>query len=225
MLGMLAFLLPLVPGGGGSGTDLDRMVRIAASPIAYRLGWLGWQITAATDLLLAYALVRATPATTRARRLAVLAAGLVVLAVMPDQSAQYLLVTRGVELAQEGAAHADPTDFIAFERMIFPLTSGWAALLYTLSAVGWALVLREVGIWSRLLARLSGPMLVLFLAISVAPVLPAAIRPKPELVGAGNALAFTVLEVWFGIVWWLMRAGQPPSPRAPKGMSATSLPS
>ncbi|MFO0737395.1 MAG: hypothetical protein U0270_16005 [Labilithrix sp.] len=206
MLGMLLFLLPLVPGGGGAGTDLDRMIRIAGSPIGYRLGWLGWQITAVSDLLLAAALVRVTDPGTRARKLAIATAAFVVLAVIPDQTAQFLLVTRGYELARMGAEARDTTDFIAFEDMMFPLTSGWAAVLYTLGAIGWALVLREVGIWSRALARLSPPMLVLFCAISVAPILPLAIRPKPELIGAGNALAFTVLEGWFVLVWWLLRS-------------------
>lgn len=205
MLGMLLFLLPLVPGGGGAGTDLDRMIRIADSPIGYRLGWLGWQVTAVSDLLLAVALLRATEAGTRARKVAIITAVFVVLAVIPDQTAQFLLVTRGFELAKEGAAYRDPTDFIAFESVMFPLTSGWAAVLYTLGAIGWALVLREVGIWNRVLARLSPPMLVLFAAISVAPILPLAIRPKPELIGGGNALAFTVLEAWFVFVWWLLR--------------------
>lgn len=204
MLGMLLFLLPLVPGGGG-GTDLDRMLRIADSPVAYRLGWLGWQITAISDLLLAAALVRVTSARSRARRIAVVTAGFVVLAVIPDQTAQISLVTRGFELAREGAPYRDATDFIAFENMMFPLTSGWAAVLYTLGAIGWALVLREVGIWNRALARLSPPMLVLFSGISIAPILPLALRPKPELIGIGNALAFTVLEAWFALVWWLLR--------------------
>jgi hypothetical protein len=115
------------------------------------------------------------------------------------------LTTRGFELAKEGAAYRDTTDFIAFENMMFPLTSGWAAVLYTLGAIGWALVLREVGIWNRTLARLSPPMLVLFMAISVAPIVPLAIRPPPELIGAGTALAFTVLEAWFVLIWWLLR--------------------
>lgn len=208
MLGMLLFLLPLVPGGGGAGGELERMTRLADAPVAYRLGWLGWQITAVSDLVLAAGLVRATAAGTRARTMAVAAAAVVVLAVIPDQAAQYLLVTRGYELAKMGAEYRDTTDFLAFEAMMFPLTSGWAAGLYTLGAIGWALVLREIGLWNRLLARLSAPMLVVFAAISVAPLLPLAVRPKPELIGAGNALAFTVLEGWFFVAWRLARASR-----------------
>jgi hypothetical protein len=196
MLGMLAFLLPMVPGGGGEGGDLERVMRIAATPLSYRLGWLGWQITAVSDVLLAIALLRATPAGP-ARRAAIFQLVFVLLAVVPDQTAQLLLVTRGVDLARDAAARRDPTDFLAFEAAMFPLTSGWAAILYTLAAIGWAWTLRASGRWNRVLAYLSPPMLLLFLAISIAPVLPASIRPSDERIGAGNAMAFTILAAWF----------------------------
>jgi hypothetical protein len=201
MLGMLAFLMPLVPGGGGPGDDLARVIRIAGSPVAYRLGWLGWQITAASDLVLAAALLRMTTAGTPPRRIAIVAAILVVLAVIPDQTAQLLLVTRGVELAREGAQQANATEFLVFEDVMFPLTSGWAALLYTLGAIGWALTLRASGLWSRPLAWLSTPMLALFVAISIAPILPVEVRPNPALIGGGNEVAFTLLEGWFVAAW------------------------
>ena len=70
---------------------------------------------------------------------------------------------------------------------MFPLTSGWATILYILAAIGWAATLRAGRRWSRLLASLSPPMLLLFIAISVAPVLPFVIRPSGELIGTGNA--------------------------------------
>ena len=195
MLGMLAFLLPLVPGGGGEGGDVDRVMRIAASPLAYRLGWLGWQVTAASDIVFAIALLRASGE--RARRAAVVQLILVVLAVIPDQGAQFMLVTRGVELARAAAASGDPSVFIAFENTMFPLTSGWAALLYTLAAIGWAYTFRLSGRYNRTLALLSPPMLTLFLAISISPVLPLALRPRGEVIGAGNAFGFMLLEIWF----------------------------
>lgn len=205
MLGMAAFLLPLVPGGGGGGDDVARMIRIAESPVAYRLGWLGWQITALSDIAFAVALLRITKPGTRPRSLAIVSAVFVVLAVLPDQAAQFLLVTRGHELAVEGARVRDATDFLAFERVMFPLTSGWAALLYTIAAIAWALTLRARGTWSKLLARLSPPMLGLFVLISIAPIVPPGLRPSPELIGAGNAVGFTVLEVWFIAVWLVVR--------------------
>jgi hypothetical protein len=205
MLGMLAFLLPLVPGGGGSGSDVDRVLRIAASPLSYRVGWLGWQITALSDVVLAVALVRAHEVGV-ARRAALVQLVLVLLAVVPDQGAQLMLVTRGIELARAAAASGDASPFLAFEERMFPLTSGWAALLYTLAAIGWAVTLRAGGRWSRALATLSPPMLLLFVAISVAPILPEGVRPKSELIGAGNALGFALLEGWFVAALLAVRA-------------------
>ena len=194
MLGMLLFLLPMVPGGGGAGGDLERVVRIAASPMSYRLGWLGWQITALSDVLFAIALLRA-PWAPRGWAIAQLV--FVILAVIPDQGAQLLLVTRGIDLAREAAATGDVSTFIAFENTMFPLTSGWAALLYTLAAIAWAVTFEKGARWNRALRLVTIPMLTLFVAISVAPVLPLAIRPKAELIGGGNALGFTILEAWF----------------------------
>lgn len=205
MLGMAIFLLPLVPGGGGHGDDLARMIRVSESPIAYRLGWLGWQITALSDIVFAIALLRITKPATRPRTFAILTAVFVGLAVLPDQAAQFLLVTRGFELAREGAKVKDATDFIAFESVMFPLTSGWAAVLYTLAAIFWTLTLRTRGTWSKILARLSPPMLLLFCAISLAPIVPLAIRPSAEVIGAGNALGFTILEGWFVALWIVIR--------------------
>jgi hypothetical protein len=196
MLGMLVFLLPMLPGGGGAGTNLDRVMRIAASPLSYRLGWLGWQVTAFSDVVFAVALLRASPAGW-AWRAAFAQLVFVMLAIVPDQSAQFLLVTHGVDLARDAVARRDGTDFLAFEDAMIPLTTGWAALLYTLAAIGWAWALRAAGRWSRPLAVLSPPMLLLFAAISIAPLLPVAVRPSSAQIGAGNALAFTLLEAWF----------------------------
>jgi hypothetical protein len=205
MLGMLIFLLPLVPGGGGSGDDLARVTRIADSVISYRLGWLGWQITALSDLLFGAALIGLTEKGTVARRWALISAGFTIIAVIPDQAAQFLLVTRGVELAREAAQYKDAKDFIAFEDSIFPLTTGVGAVFYTLGAIGWAFTFRAIGLWNRVIARLTAPMLTLFMAISVAPLLPISIRPRPELIGGGNALAFTILEGWFVAAWFALR--------------------
>ena len=207
MLLMAALLMPMLPGGGGAGSDADRVARIAAAPLVYRLGWFGWQLTAASDVVLGVALHLATK-DGPARRAGILQLVFVGLAVIPDQLAQFRLVTRGVELAQLAARSGDPTRFLAFEEEMFPLTSGWAAILYTLAAIGWAHALRTSGRWSRVLRWLTPPMLLLFLVISVAPVAPAAIQPSAELIGAGNAVAFTLLEGWFVAVFVAIRAAR-----------------
>src|SRR5262245_40998567 len=56
MVTMALFLLPGVPGGA----DTDAAARaayIAERPLLWRLGWLPWQLTALSDLLLGLALV------------------------------------------------------------------------------------------------------------------------------------------------------------------------
>lgn len=202
MLGMLVFLLPMVPGGGGAGDDLARIGRIAAAPASYRLGWFGWQITAVSDVLFAIALFRTEWAKKVPATLQLL---FVALAVIPDQYAQLMLVTHGVDLATECATRGDPAPFLAFEATMFPLTSAWAAILYTLGAIGWTLTFRSGGRWNKLLERFSPPLYVLYSLISIGPILPRAIRPSPELIGAGNAVAFTLLELWFVALFFAVR--------------------
>jgi hypothetical protein len=56
MLGMVLFLLPGMPGGGVADV-VARAAYVAGHPWRWRLGWLGWQLTALSDLLLGVALV------------------------------------------------------------------------------------------------------------------------------------------------------------------------
>src|SRR5579859_6784215 len=56
MLSMALVLLPGIPGGGN--TLAYRTAYIATNPWLWRLGWLPWQFTALSDLLLAFALLR-----------------------------------------------------------------------------------------------------------------------------------------------------------------------
>src|SRR5438105_2517482 len=57
MLSLIAFLLPGLP-GGSTPENAPRIAYIAMHPWLWRLGWLPWQITALSDILLAIALVR-----------------------------------------------------------------------------------------------------------------------------------------------------------------------
>ena len=99
MLAMAALLLPAMPGGSGA-PDGDRVAIIAAYPWRFRLGWLPWQLCAVADLLLAIAMVRVR---WLPRVPAILVLVFTVVAVIPDQYAQAVWVTRGVALAS-----ADP---------------------------------------------------------------------------------------------------------------------
>jgi hypothetical protein len=197
MLLMLAFLLPMVPGGSDA-TGPERIARIAASPLHYRLGWAGWQVTALSDLLLAVAIVTAPKIS---RRVAWISFALTVAAIVPDQLGQALLVTHGVDLAREAVATANPALFLDYEAVMFPLTSAWAAVLYTAGAVGWCFAFASAGTWSRTLTRLSTAMLGVFAFASITPLLPHAIRPAATLVGAANAVGFAMLEAWFILLY------------------------
>jgi hypothetical protein len=191
LLGMVLFLLPALPGGGGA-TDAERITYIADHAWRFRLGWLPWQLCAVADVLLAIAMVR-TPWLPRPAALLVLA--LTLAAVVPDQVAQALWITRGVDLAR-----TDPAAYLAFERGVFPLTAGWAALLYTLAGLAWTWSFARGGAWSRLLTWLSVPLWATMLIAVVAPLLPAAHRPSPAFVGAANALGFAQLQLWLALV-------------------------
>src|SRR4051812_8966924 len=141
LVAMAGLLLAVLPGGGHP--DAERIAAIAAHPWRFRAGWLPWQLCAAVDLALALAMLRVRWLP-RAPSIAV--AALTLAAVVPDQYAQAVWITRGVELAR-----ADPAAFLALERVIFPLTAGWGALLYTLAALGWTACFARAGTWSRAL--------------------------------------------------------------------------
>ncbi len=191
MASMAAFLLPCLPGGGGL-SDLTRVANIARHPWLFRAGWFPWQLCAVADLMLAVAMVR-----TRwiPRAGAVVTLLLTMVAVVPDQLAQTLWVTRGVELARTDAAR-----YLDFEREIFPLTAGWGALFYTLAALGWTLCFARAGTWSRTLTVLSIPLWTTMFVAVIAPLLPPSHRPSATFVSGANALGFVQLQVWLGLV-------------------------
>jgi hypothetical protein len=201
LVGMVLFLLPALPGGGGA-TDAERITYIADHAWRFRLGWLPWQLCAVADVMLAIAMVR-TPWMPRVPALLVL--GLTLAAVVPDQVAQGLWITRGVDLARSDAAA-----YLELERAIFPLTAGWAALLYTLAALAWTWSFARAGTWSRLLTWLSVPLWATMLVAVVAPLLPAAHRPSAGFVGAANAAGFLQLQLWLALVTeQVMRRARP----------------
>lgn len=196
MVAMALLLAPMLPGGGLL-DDASRVALIAQHPLRFRLGWLPWHVTALSDLLLALAFLR-TSWVPRGPAWLVLA--LTVAALVPDQGSQFYWVTAGVEEARRATAAGDPASYLALEATLFPLTAAWAALLYTLGAIGWCWCLAGGGAWSRGLGRLSALLWGLFLLITTAPLLPAGARPPAALVAAGNALGFALMELWFIVV-------------------------
>lgn len=209
MLAMAGLLLPTMP-GGPTALDGDRIAILAAHPWRFRLGWLPWQLTAVSDLLLAVALLR-TPWIPRRPAWAVLV--LTIAAVIPDQGAQLLWITQGVELAQ-AAVHGGSADaYLLFEKWVFPLTGVWAALLYTLAALGWTACLIGGGAWSRALTWVSAATWGTFLVVTVGPLLPAPLTLPAAAQAAGNALGFVLLLLWLALATeQVMRRSRPQPP-------------
>ena len=185
---VLARMLP----GGPTHDEAARVALVAAHPWTYRVGWAAWQATAASDVLLAVALVRARFVP---RAPAIAALLLTLAAVVPDQTAQALLVARGPALAA-----SDPAAFLAFERDVFPWTAAWAACFYTATAVAWSWAFARAGTWSRALGWISAIAWTVFGVVSAGALLPVRWRLDAGVVAAGNAVGFVLLEIWLLLV-------------------------
>ena len=196
MIGMIALLMPFLP-GGGTASDADRVALIAAHPWRFRLGWLPWQLTAVSDVVLGVALLRAkwVPKTP-----AIVAFVLTLAAFIPDQGAQLVWDTLGVTAARAAVQSGDLSPYLANERMIFASTGAVGAALYTLGGVAWCWCFASAGTWNRALTWLSIPLYATFFAVSIGPLLPASMRMPASAAAAGNALAFVMLELWFALV-------------------------
>ncbi len=191
LLGMVAFLLPALPGGGDF-TDHERIAYIAEHPWRFRLGWLPWQLCAVADVWLAIAMVRVAWIP---RVPAIGVAILTLAAVVPDQYAQAVWITRGVELAQTSS-----TGYLALEAELFPLTAGYGALGYTLAALLWTWCFAKAGTWSRALTILSVTTWATMGVAVTSPLLPAEHRPSAKFVSIANALGFLQLQLWLYLV-------------------------
>jgi hypothetical protein len=181
---------------------MARVAYVAAHPLRWRLGWLPWQLTAASDVLLGVALVRAQRIP---RWPAVLTLLATLAAVVPDQVGQAFWLTRGVSLAQEAAQTGDAAAYLAFEGQVFPVVAGWGATLYTVGAVGWSWCFAAAGLWSRPLTVLSVVLWTLFGVISPALLLPPGWAVPAAVVSAGNAVGFVLMEAWFLLLAWKVR--------------------
>jgi hypothetical protein len=208
MVTMALVLARMLPGGGET-NDIVRITMIAEHPWRFRLGWLPWQLCAVVDLWFAIALLRAQWIPKVPAAFSVL---FTMAAVVPDQLAQALWITRGISMAQDAVKSGSFDAYLAFESEIFVWTASWGAFFYTLAALGWTACFAKTPAWSRLLTWLSIPTWAVMLFVTTALFFPPHMRPAPEIIAAGNALGFTLLQVWLGLVGeGVLRRRRPPS--------------
>ena len=189
---MAGLLLSGMP--GGPVRDVwARAAYVAGHPWAWRLGWLPWQLTAVADFLLSLALAL-TPWVPRVPAIATLL--LTIGAIVPDQSGQFLWITRGVVLARQSVAGSNSAIYLHFEGPIFTLIGGIGCIGYLCGAIGWSCCLARAGTWSRRLTWLSFATWGTFATCVVLFFLPPSMRPT-RLIAAGNAIGFVLLEMWF----------------------------
>lgn len=191
MLAMPLVLARFLPGGGVD-DPLERVRLIAEHPWMFRLGWLPWQLTALVDFIFAVALVRARYLP---KALTVPTLVMTLAAIAPDQYAQAMYVTKGVELAQTSAAA-----FLAWEPFIFELTAGWGATGYTLGTLVMLAAFWRGRVWSVALTRATLVFCVAMIPAAVAPLLPGGMRPPPSVVVVLNALGFSVLLLLYAVL-------------------------
>ena len=201
---MATLLLPGMPGGPHAAVA-DRAASVAGHPWRWRAGWGGWQVTAASDLLLAVALVT-TPWVPRTP--AILALLATVAALVPDQYGQAEWTWRGVALARRG-----PAVYAAFEPWVMRLVAGWGAVFYLSAALCWTGAFAAAGTWSRRLTWLSVATWSLFAATTVALFWPTQPRWLTAATSAGSAVAFVLLLAWLtSVTEQVLRRSRPTTP-------------
>lgn len=191
MLSMALLLMAGLPGGGQAAAE--RMAYVAAHPWLWRLGWLPWQLTALSDLLVSIALLRSTFAPRLAGWLGLL---FTLAGILPEQTGEFLFMWHGPAVAQAG----DLAAYLALEGRLFMLTSAWGALGYAIAAGFWSWSLASGGLWRRWLTPFSALLWLFFAYISGGLLLPEPLRPSATAVAAGNAIGFILLMIWFTVV-------------------------
>ena len=198
MLSMLIFLLPGMPGGTA---DLGhRVAYIADHVFQWKVGWLPWQMTALSDLVLAIALVQThwIP-----KRPALGSLFFTLLAIIVEQPSEYRWVTAGIDIAKEAIRTGNPAPYQAFEMEVFSLTSHWAALFYTIAAVFWSIGLMQGRAWNIWMTRLSIVLWSLLLFVSIGPLITPAIGSN--FVSIGNGIGFNLMMIWFAGAFYLVK--------------------
>lgn len=196
MASMALFLMPGIP--GGTPADIaDRTAYIAHHPWLWRLGWFPWQITAASDLILAVALIRTKWVPKLPAILSLLAT---VAAVVIEQPNEFRWTWQGVELAREAVRTGVYDGYSEFETATYRLVSLWAATCYAIAAIGWSWAFAAAGTWNRWLTAISIGAWGILLFASAGPLLLGVGLIPAELIAAGNAIGFILMIAWFALV-------------------------
>ncbi len=205
MTSMALLLLPGMP--GGMNPLASRIAYLVNHPTLWRVGWLPWHLTALSDVLLAFALLR-----TRwiPRPLAILVVVTTLIALAIEQPNELAWELQGVALAQTALQTGNFVPYTQFEAQTYLLVAAWAAIFYTITACLWSVCFARARVWQRGLTALSVVLWGLLLAASVAPLLPA--PPNAAIIAAGNAIGFVLMLIWFGWVAELvLRRSRPAS--------------
>ncbi|MCU1328563.1 MAG: hypothetical protein JWN34_3933 [Bryobacterales bacterium] len=196
MVSMALFLLPGIP--GGTPADIaSRAAYVANHAWVWRLGWFPWQVTAASDLILAVALLRPRWVSKLPAVVSLLAT---VVAVSIEQPNEFRWITTGVDLAREAVKHGTYTDYLRFETETNRLVSMWAAMCYTIAAICWSWTLAAAGVWNRWLTGLSVAAWGILLFVSAGPLILGTDRISDRTIAAGNACGFILMMIWFALV-------------------------
>lgn len=196
-VGLISMALLVMPGmPGGLLADQARIEYLAMHPYLWRLGWLPWQLSALSDLLLAFAFT-GLPSLSKTIKTLLFVATFA--ALIPDQCGQFLWITEGVELAKKAAAgqSASAATFLSFEQNVFVMVCGWASLFYTVLAILWTKGLSKAGVADKLFVRFSTILWIFSFACSALFILSRNMQIPFLLMAISNTVLFAGLMFWF----------------------------
>ncbi len=209
VVALLAMIALLGPGLDVAAPALARATYVAEHPLAWRVGWSAWQLTALSDLAFSGALLVLCLRLRHGGVWAALGLLATVVALIPDQWAEWLFVTSFVSQATDVVSgRGDLAEYVQEEARLLVLTGSCGASGYIVMAALWLVTVVSLGggfARQRGFAVLGALMLALF-AATVFPNAAAAGAatveggyPEHGYVRFGNALAFALLVMW--MVW------------------------
>lgn len=204
---LLTMALVLGPGmDPGAASVTERMAWITSHATEWRLGWLPWQLSAASDLAVCIALVAWARGDVIATRFAIAALVLEVVGAVPEQWAEWRLVTIFVE-----ASRGDPDAWRSAWAVYAGLTGVWANFAYTAMTACWMVVAarRLGGVVTHVAFEVT--ILVLFVVSGALTWLAVLGETDAEIARwffrstLANGLAFPALIAWTCVLAWRVR--------------------